>query len=236
MTDIATDAAKAPPPKQAPTKLVSLVAAAELLRKDYREPDKLDTLATLEIGGVTARIVQPEGREYQPVLLIRGTDQVEDFKLWNLLIRPMLEVGKGETRRWARGFLRHSDRAYSFAKGWLEAGGKLGAVYGHSLGGAAVQIICPALRLIGVSFGSPAPLFDAREPVGAEFVTNHVLEDDLVTKVPVFWPRPPWRFAFVGKVVRHEKREFAPASRRMSDKHSIERYKAAAEAARWDKP
>lgn len=236
MTDIAADAAAAPPPAQAPTKLVSLVAAAELLRKDYREPDKLNTKATLEIGGVSARIVQPEG-DYLPVLLIRGTDQAEDWRLWNLFFRPMLEVGKGDTRRWSRGFLNYSERVYAFAKGWMEGGGKLGAAYGHSLGGAAVQIICPSLKIAGVSFGSPAPLFDTRQPVGAEWVKgNHVLQDDWVTKTPFFWPCPPWQFSFVGPVIRHGKAEFAPISRRASDRHAIERYKAAAEAARWDHP
>ena len=95
---------------------------------------------------------------------------------------------------------------------------------GHSLGGTTVQIICGSLKIPGISFGSPAPLFDTRQPVGAEWVrANHVLSDDWVTRVPIFWPTPPWRFRFVGKVVRHE----GSGVRKLSERHAIERYKEA---------
>lgn len=221
--DIASDAATAPPPAQ-PQRHLSAVLGAELLRQDYREPAKLKsiTCATLEIGGVAARIVTPPDHDL-PLLLIRGSDSRDDWRMWNLLFKPMLQVGDGDTRTWARGFLQHSERCYSFAKGWMEAGGKLGGVYGHSLGGTAVQIICPSLKIQGISFGSPAPLFDSRQPVGAEYVTNHVLSDDWVTRVPVFWPTPPWRFNFVGRVIRHD----GGGVRKLAERHAIERYKDA---------
>lgn len=221
--DIASDAAQAPPPAQAPSEL-SAAEAAELLRQDYREVERLKpiTQATLEIGGVSARIVTPPGHEL-PVLLVRGTDSRDDWRLFNLLFKPMMQAGDGDTRKWSRGFLSHAERCYAFAKGWMEAGGKLGGVYGHSLGGTTVQIICPSLKIPGISFGSPAPLFDARQPVGAEWVrANHVLSDDWVTRVPVFWPTPPWRFSFVGEVIRHK----ASHVRRLTERHAIERYKA----------
>lgn len=222
--DIAHDAATAPAPAQAPSEL-SAFDAAELLRQDYREPERLKpiTEATLAIGAVSARIVVPPGHEL-PVLLVRGSDTKDDWLLFNLLIRPMLQPGDGDTRKWARGWLAHAERVYGFAKGWMEAGGKLGGVYGHSLGGTTVQIICPSLKIPGISFGSPAPLFDARQPIGAEWVrANHVLSDDWATKMPIFWPWPPWRFSFVGEVIRHE----GSGVRSLAKRHAIERYKDA---------
>ena len=128
MTDIASDAAAAPPPAQAPIELLA-VEAAELLRQDYRQPDRLQPLdhPQLKIGGVMARIVRPPDHELS-VLLVRGTDSRDDWRLWNLLFKPMLQVGDGDTRKFARGFLNHAERVYAFAKGYLEAGGKLGGV------------------------------------------------------------------------------------------------------------
>jgi hypothetical protein len=231
MTEIEQDAASSPPPAQPVTPLTP-AAVAEMLRKDYREPQALPGPEhKLEIGGVSARIV--ELPHLPPVLLIRGTDSREDWLLWNVLFRPQMQIGAGETRRWSRGFLRYAERCYGFAKGWLEAGKEIGLIAGHSLGGAAAQIIGPSLKIRTLTFGSPRPLYDKRQPVDAELVTNHVLADDWVCKVPLFWIWPPARFRFVGRVVRHEASEFASASWRFSDKHMIERYKAAATAALW---
>ena len=204
--------------------------AAELLRLDYRDPGKLDTIVELDIGGVQARIVRVP--DEPPVLLIRGTNEAEDWKLWNFLFKPQLQVGAGDTRRWARGFLGYAERIYGFAKLAATTPPGLSWIIGHSLGGAAAQILGPSLGIKTMTFGSPRPLFDSRPPIGAEMVANHILSDDWVTKVPIFWIWPPWRFKFVGAVVSHDAERIAGVGH-LSDRHAIERYHAAALTGGW---
>ena len=133
--------------------MITPLAAAELVRLDYREPEALDTLARMEIDGVASRIVRvppltgvaveaktdtvlaPELR----ALIITGTNERKDW-LYNFFFIPTSPAG-GANAVWHRGFFNDGKPVYGFARGWLEHSGTLDVVCGHSLGAAAAQVV-----------------------------------------------------------------------------------------------
>jgi hypothetical protein len=195
-------------------------AAAELLRLDYRDPGKLDTVSSIDIAGVQARIVGYSDYGWNRfVLLITGTNARSDWHMANFRWWPLPHVMEGDTRRWHRGFWRHAAVCYSFAKGWREAGGAIDFVAGHSLGAAAAQIVGSSLRIQTLCFASPKPLYgDGGQPPGHEHVTSWCDRSDWVCRAP---PSP--RFHHVGRVIWFNS-EASLKDRVQFRSHPIERY------------
>jgi hypothetical protein len=193
---------------------VTPLASALLILADYRDPDPLPTLARLEIDGVAGRIVITH--DDARVLLITGSNARSDWHAFNFRWWPIPHIDGGDTRKWHRGFLKHAQVVYSWAKGWLSQGGRIDWVCGHSLGAAAAQIAGASLRIPTHAFASPKPLWGSLQPPGHELVTNWCRVDDLVCKVP------PWGFSRVGQTVW-----LTPATReRVWKSHPIEGYVA----------
>ena len=173
-----------------------LSTLARMCAADYR--GELPVLARLDIAGVTATLTERDGLV---VYLLRGTDSLRDWADFDLQIGHAVE--QGDTRVWHAGMLRYGRVCYAFAKGWLEAGRSIDLVLGHSLGAGALQVVAPSLRIRGVGFAAPRPLYSLEPPDGAELVELHCATDDLVCYAPptahhvgeVRWHKPRRRRA-----------------------------------------
>lgn len=153
------------------------------LADDYASPTMVSALAELIVGRVAFRIVELE--DGKAALLLRGTDQWQDWLRFNVLFRPDFNAGSSGAL-WHAGFYRYASAGYCFAKGWLCAGRQLDYIAGHSLGAAAAQIIGASLGIETHAFASPRPLWSRTQPSGAEFVSNWVVSDDMVCVLPPF--------------------------------------------------
>jgi hypothetical protein len=162
---------------------------ARLCAADYA--DTLPVLYRLDIAGITSTLT-PFGDDV--VMVIRGTDAARDWTDWDLRAFPVTQ--QGDTRHWHAGILSYSRVCYSFARGWMYAGGKLDLIVGHSLGAGAGQIIGPSLGIRTICFASPRPLYSDLMPVGAELVENYCASDDAICNVPPMGNH-------VGSVIKH---------------------------------
>lgn len=121
-------------------------------------------------------------------LVIPGTNEFEDWTRFNLQVRaqghmriPGLQlVPQTQVNSWHFGFLKHADSVFRFARHFRPR-----FIVGHSLGGAAAQIIGPNLRIPTITFGAPRT-YKGRLPkiVGEGWVLNLCRSDDPVTGVP----------------------------------------------------
>ena len=166
--------------------MTHLLELSELLVRDYRE-ERLEG-PSLRAGGVVVRLVGE-------VLLIRGTDEPRDWGVYNLRFFPLSWPMEGNTRVWHRGFLHYAETVYGFATGLLAGGKKIKIITGHSLGGAAAQIVGSSLKIKTITFGSPKPLWSSKQPTGSEYVINFCGIGD-----PVCY-RPKWGYQRVGSTV-----------------------------------
>ncbi len=121
-------------------------------------------------------------------LVIPGTNECEDWRQFNLQIHAqataripgLLLVPQADIASWHFGFLRHADSVYRFARHRRPR-----FIVGHSLGGAAAQIIGQRMNLPTVTFGAPR-VYKGRQPrlPGEGWVLNLCRSDDPVTGVP----------------------------------------------------
>jgi hypothetical protein len=121
-------------------------------------------------------------------LVIPGTNEIDDWHRFNLQVHaqqaaripglklvPLADVGS-----WHFGFLRHADSVYRFARVHNPR-----FIVGHSLGGAAAQIIGHRLKIPTITFGAPR-VYKGRFPrlAGEGWVLNLCRSDDPVTGIP----------------------------------------------------
>ena len=155
--------------------------AAELIALDYEDGPLLARGYRMDFWGVQATILVEDGKH---LLICRGTDEKDDWRSYNLRWFPMPDAG--DTQRWHRGILKYSRAILHWLQG-IEVAGQIKpeVVIGHSLGGAAAQIIAYDRRIPGVTFGSPRPVWGPRDDrVRSTPVVNWVLDYDPVTKAP----------------------------------------------------
>lgn len=121
-------------------------------------------------------------------LVIPGTNECDDWRRFNLQVHapanawiPGLQlVPQADVGSWHFGFLRHADSVYRFARIHQPR-----FVVGHSLGGAAAQLIGHRMRLPTITFGSPRVYKGRLSQIGGEgWVLNLCRSDDPVTGVP----------------------------------------------------
>lgn len=121
-------------------------------------------------------------------LVIPGTNECEDWRMFNLQVHAqanaripgLLLVPQADVASWHFGFLRHADSVFRFARHHRPR-----FIVGHSLGGAAAQIIGHRMRLPTVTFGAPR-VYKGRLPrlAGEGWILNLCRSDDPVTGVP----------------------------------------------------
>lgn len=192
--------------------LIPPLDAAKMIQAD--RDGQIEAEARLDIAGCQSSIILYLD---QPVLVIQGSNERSDW-VDNLDFLPerkrQLDVEQGDVCWWHRGFLRHAQVAYSWARDKNVA-----AVIGHSLGAACVQIVAPSLAVDGLGFGSPRALWAPRpnspRPENEYLVVNYLRTDDAVTKVP------PERLGFEHS---GEERHLIPAEEHPGQDHSIEFY------------
>ncbi len=167
----------------------STLEAAELLAQAYA--GTLDFAAANSEPFVEAFVTRDGD------LVIPGTNEREDWKRFNLAVVskgariPGLQlIPTAQAGAWHFGFLRHADSVYRFARHF-----KPRFIVGHSLGGAAAQIIGHRMQIPTVTFGSPR-VYRGRLPRinGEGWVLNLCRSDDPVTGVP------PTGFRHIGSV------------------------------------
>lgn len=121
-------------------------------------------------------------------LVIPGTNEHGDWTRFNidvlgiadgpipgLALVPVSQIGV-----WHNGFLRHADSVYRFARHHRPR-----FIVGHSLGGAAAQIIGHRMRIPTITFGAPRVYRGRTRPLAGEgWVLNLCRSDDPVTGVP----------------------------------------------------
>jgi hypothetical protein len=121
-------------------------------------------------------------------LVIPGTNECEDWRQFNLQVHAqanaripgLLLVPQTDIGSWHFGFLRHADSVYRFARIHEPR-----FIVGHSLGGAAAQIIGHRMGRPTISFGAPRVYKGrARQLEGEGWVLNLCRSDDPVTGVP----------------------------------------------------
>lgn len=156
------------PPSLGPLQAIRLIVA------DYAESLPGEVLERLDIEGVQSAIFVAGGHK---VMLIRGTNEKRDW-LYNLDFMPTAYL-PGDTWKWHRGFLKHAQIAYAFAKGK-----GIDLVIGHSLGAAAASIVAISLGVPAICFASPRPLFGHETPPGAAQIVNYCRVDDIITGLP----------------------------------------------------
>lgn len=114
-----------------------------------------------------------------PLAVIEGTNDWCDWAVYNFDAASARHAG----HRWHSGFLR-----YGLAvMGWLSGKGAK-HVIGHSLGGAAAQIVSQLTLTPATTFGAP-PVLAEPEPMPIPTpARNHIRIDDTVTHLP-YWAR-----------------------------------------------
>ena len=161
----------------------STAEAAELVAAAYS--GRLRYSAANSEPGVQA-FITPE-RD----LVIPGTNECEDWRQFNLQVHAsvnaripgLMLVPVADIASWHFGFLRHADSVFRFARQHQPR-----FIVGHSLGGAAAQLIGYRMRLPTVTFGSPR-VYKGRLPrlPGEGWVLNLCRSDDPITGVPTLW-------------------------------------------------
>lgn len=123
-------------------------------------------------------------------LVIPGTNEQSDWSQYNLRVHgkpgqriPGLKlVPLSDIRAWHFGFLAHADSIYRFAFHHRPR-----FIVGHSLGGAAAQIIGYRLQVPTITFGAPRVYRGGRQRRRGEgWVLNLCRSDDPVVGVPPF--------------------------------------------------
>lgn len=122
-------------------------------------------------------------------LVIPGSNEIMDWSGFNIRVHNLLNgripnlqlVPQTQTRAWHFGFLKHADSIYRFARHHRPR-----FIVGHSLGGAAAQIIGHRMGIPTVTFGAPRTHKGRRKKiVGEGWVLNLCRADDPVTGLPV---------------------------------------------------
>jgi hypothetical protein len=120
------------------------------------------------------------------VLVVRGTDELSDWRMYNLTLDRAQAPGDSGLIYHA-GFLRYSQLIYGYARAWMLAGKPLAMMIGHSLGAAAIQIAGPALGVRAIGFGAPRVLYSSgSESNRAGLVDLYCALDDSVCSLPPF--------------------------------------------------
>ena len=119
------------------------------------------------------------------VLVVRGTDELSDWKLYNLTLDRAQAPGDSGLFYHA-GFLRYSQLIYGYARAWTLAGKPLAMMVGHSLGAAAIQIAGPALGIRAIGFAAPRVIYGSASPKLACLVELYCALDDSVCSLPPF--------------------------------------------------
>lgn len=182
---------------------ISALQAGELIRADYA--GHLPHHAAVSSRGVQCSAVTARGYDDQTVqvVIVRGSDEASDWRD-NLSFLP--RTSYGAKWLWHRGFLRHAEIAYGFLAGlpWCDV------VIGHSLGAAAMQIVCASTGLPGIGIAAPRPYVGLYPPPADIVLYNRV--DDPVCRVP--W----WGKALGRTVMLH------PVSSQIGSRHRIKDY------------
>ncbi|GHA52337.1 hypothetical protein GCM10008927_17170 [Amylibacter ulvae] len=159
---------------------MDIIAAGELVRHAYANT-LLNVSHRFDVGGAQAFFLDDE------TLVIPGSNEISDYPEFNLDISKI----KGDSGRfYHRGFLRHAQLVFTFAKGLQPK-----FVIGHSLGGASAQIVGSSLGIPTIAFASPKVLSGAKKVRGEHHVVNYQRMDDPIC----FMPPGKKKFRHIGK-------------------------------------
>jgi hypothetical protein len=176
----------------------SIADAADLVAKSY----------TPELLGNKVRVKRPDKDDVSAIfltdgtLLLPGSNSLEDYLKFNL---RLLNIGhkqlkfsddkveKGFSRTlWHQGFLTYSKAIFD----WLGAENlRPTRIIGHSLGGAAAQIMCKTYTVPTLAFAAPRPKWVAGPIANDKLCLTIVRSDDPVPDLPPF-------FSHMGPVMR----------------------------------
>ena len=132
------------------------------------------------------------------LLILVGTNQVWDWFDYNFDLFPnagqrkrsIPELAGASGAKYHGGFYEYAKLAYL-----LGASTQIKAITGHSLGGAAAQILGASWRLPTITFGSPQPLASRNHPIElTPNIVNFCRKDDMVCKMP-----PLRRYRHIGQ-------------------------------------
>lgn len=159
---------------RAKKKKLTAIEAASLITQAYAGKMKDKVKATFNVAGVQAFYLE------NGVLVIPGSNELSDYPEYNLDARK----AKGDSGRlYHRGFLKHSQLVYTFAKG-AAAGGKPSFVVGHSLGAASAQIVGSSFGVPTICFASPKTISGSKRVRGEGWIANYLRMDDPVCHMP----------------------------------------------------
>lgn len=167
---------------------LSVMDAAQRAYLSYKAPKKLGAVA-YKIGNVLAYL------QADKTLVIVGTndraDWRDNFDIWAVkgsyhgAMNPPVPAAK-----WHSGFLWHA-RQVVYAMTLYKQKPKY--VVGHSLGGAAAQIVASHYQIPGITFGAPKAMFGAT--LAHHTFLNVIYEKDLVPD----WPETSGNYQRIGK-------------------------------------
>ena len=160
---------------------IKILDAAWLLSNAEQSPELFDFADTLDEGGVQAKMTA------HGILIIQGTNQGRDWIDFNLDVFDLTDaelgnitlVDRSDVRNWHAGFLEYAEVVYGFANRF-----QVKLILGHSLGGAAAQIIGAKLQVPTLAFATPRTYRGNGAVPGSQYVLNVLKSNDRVCNVP----------------------------------------------------
>lgn len=190
---------------------MNVLEAAKLMEAVYQAKPTQSGDQSISLGNVQAHYVSAE-----KALVIEGTNEPEDWVLYNFNLFFSMAPTQGDSRSWYHaGFMNHARIVFGWAKMFAD---KIDVVIGHSLGAASAQIVGPSLKIKTVAFASPRPLLRGAA-LNPEFVINYNREDDLVCYVPPGIADGLFGYTHIGAV-----EWMKPAGRNPGEDHRIDKY------------
>lgn len=160
---------------------MSVIRAADLIRTAYTAPQTLPRVLELHISGADAYLLS------DATLVIPGTNQRTDWIRYNLQVHvqpgmrtPWLTmVPRAQLRFYHIGFMQFAENLLRHLQHR-----RIDFIVGHSLGGAAAQILGCHLNVPAIAFGAPRTYNRPRRRPGEQHVICYCRADDHVGRVP----------------------------------------------------
>jgi pimeloyl-ACP methyl ester carboxylesterase len=160
---------------------MSVIDAANLIRTAYAAPHTLPSVLELHISGADAYLLR------DGTLVIPGTNQRTDWIRYNFQVHvqpgmrtPWLTmVPREQLKFYHLGFMRFAENLLKHLHHR-----RIDFIVGHSLGGAAAQILGCHLNVPAIAFGAPRTYTRRQRRHGESHVVCYCRADDNVGRVP----------------------------------------------------
>ena len=193
------------------TTTTSALEAAELIQTAYERPADLPAARHLSIQGAEGHVLR------DGTLVIPGTNQRSDWLNYNFQVhvQPQMRiewltmVPRAQLKYWHMGFMRHAENLLRHLPRPPTR------IVGHSLGGAAAQILGCHFGVPTITFGAPRVYNRKARRRNEAHIICYCRDDDRVGRVPT----RVTGFRQLGHLA-----EIRPRRRNLGEDHRIDKY------------